>query len=55
MNEDIVILTDKDEFEDHLGREISDQEWLTVKQKLNSNKSIWQSVDQAIFELIETM
>jgi len=53
--EDIVVLIDKYEFEDHIGRELTDEEWQLAKQKFYSNKVIWQAVDEAISELIDVM
>jgi hypothetical protein len=48
---DSVILTDRDEVSDHLGRELTDEEWQEAKAILNKNKHLWQVVDEAISEL----
>ena len=55
MNTGVVILTDRDEVADIVGRELTDKEWLKVQVKLNSDKRIWQVVDEAIADIVEAL
>ena len=50
-----VILTDRDEVSDHLGRELTDEEWQETRAILNKNKHLWQVVDEAISDLVSRL
>lgn len=50
--DNVIVLTDRDEIEDHLGNNISDKQWLDVKVKLAKNKYMWQVIDEAIQEVV---
>jgi len=52
---DSVILTDRDEVSDHLGRELTDEEWQETRAILNKNKHLWQVVDEAISDLVSRL
>lgn len=49
---DIIVLTDRDEIQDLVGEEISDEQWLEIKVKLARNKHMWQAIDEAISEVV---
>ena len=49
---DIIVLTDRDEIEDLIGEEISDEVWLEIKTNLAKNKHMWQVIDEAIHEIV---
>ena len=49
---DIIVLTDRDEIQDLIGDEISDDQWLDIKEKLARHKGMWQAIDEAIGEVI---
>jgi ribonuclease HI len=49
---DVIILTDRDEIEDLIGDQISDEQWLTIKEKIARNKHIWQVIDEALNDII---
>ena len=49
---DVIVLTDRDEIEDLVGDEISDERWLDIKEKLARNKYMWQVIDEAIHEIV---
>lgn len=55
MSQDTIVLTDKEEIEDLLGNEISDKQWEGIKQKLARNKHMWQAIDEAIGEVVESL
>lgn len=51
--DDIIVLTDRSEIEDLLEVEkISDKKWLEIKVALAKNKSMWQAIDEAIYEIV---
>lgn len=52
---DVVVLIDRDEVSDHVGRELTDEEWLEAKIDLAKNKHVWQVVDEAISELVSKL
>lgn len=49
---DTVILTDRDEIQDIIGEEISDDTWLEIKVNLMRNKHMWQIIDETINEAV---
>jgi hypothetical protein len=49
---DVIILTDRDEIEDLIGDEISDEQWLNIKEKIARNKHMWQVIDEAIHDIV---
>ena len=49
---DIIVLTDRDEIQDLIGDEISDDQWMDIKVKLARHKGMWQAIDEAIGEVI---
>ena len=49
---DVIILTDRDEIEDLIADQISDEQWLTIKEKIARNKHIWQVIDEALNDII---
>lgn len=49
--DDVIILTDRDEFADLIGEDISDDVWLEIKVKLAKNKHMWQAIDETINEV----
>lgn len=49
---DIIVLTDRDEIQDLIGDEISDEQWLDIKEKIARNKHMWQAIDEAINEIV---
>lgn len=49
---DVIVLTDRDEIEDLIGEEISDEVWLEIKANLAKNKHMWQVIDEAIHEIV---
>lgn len=49
---DIIILTDRDEVQDLIGDDISDEQWLDIKEKLARHKGIWQAIDGALHEIV---
>lgn len=49
---DIIVLTDRDEIQDLIGDEISDEQWLDIKEKIARNKHMWQVIDEAIHEIV---
>ena len=49
--DNVIILTDRDEIEDILGYEITDDIWLDIKTKLARSKHMWQAIDETIGEI----
>jgi DNA-binding transcriptional regulator GbsR (MarR family) len=49
----MVIMADKDELDSLLSRDLTNDEWNNIKQKLYNDKSIWQVVDDRLKELLE--
>ena len=49
---DVIVLTDRDEIEDLIGDEISDEQWLNIKEKIARNKHMWQVIDEAIHDIV---
>jgi len=52
VNDNLIVLTDRDEIEDLIGEEISDEVWLEIKVQLAKNKHMWQAIDEAINEIV---
>ena len=50
--DNMIVLTDRDEIQDLIGEEISDEQWLEIKVKLAKNKHMWQAIDEAISEIV---
>lgn len=51
-DENTIVLTDRDEIEDLIGEEISDDVWLDIKVQLARHKGMWQAIDEAIHEIV---
>lgn len=49
--DNVIILTDRDEIEDILGYEITDDVWLDIKVQLAKSKHMWQAIDETIGEI----
>lgn len=49
--DDVIILTDRDEIQDILGYEITDDVWLDIKEQLARSKHMWQAIDETIGEI----
>ena len=47
-----LMLTDRDEFSDQLGRDLTDDEWMRAVLLLNRNKGMWQVIDEAIHDTV---
>jgi hypothetical protein len=50
---DALFLCDREEIEDLVGEEISDDTWLEVKLILSRNKHMWQAIDEALGAVVE--
>lgn len=50
--DNIIVLTDRDEIEDLIGEEISDDVWLDIKVQLARHKGMWQAIDEALHEIV---
>lgn len=53
--EDVIVLVDRDEIQDIVGEEISDDTWLKIKTRIMQDKHIWQVIDETISEIAEEM
>lgn len=49
--DNVIILTDRDEIEDIIGHEITDDVWLDIKVQLAKSKHMWQAIDETIGEI----
>lgn len=45
-----LVLTDRDEFSEQLGRDLTDDEWMYAVLLLNRNKDMWQVIGEAIHD-----
>lgn len=50
--EDLIVLVDRDEIQDIIGEEISDDTWLEIKVSIMQNKHMWQIIDETINEIV---
>lgn len=50
--EDLIVLVDRDEIQDIIGEEISDDTWLEIKTRIMRDKQIWQVIDETISDIV---
>ena len=50
--EDLIVLVDRDEIQDIIGEEISDDTWLEIKTRIMRDKHIWQVIDETISDIV---
>ena len=52
IDDNVIVLTDREEIESNLGDRISNEEWLNIKERLARSKYMWQVIDETIGEVI---